>query len=276
MKLSLIVIILTHNESIHIERAIKNVDGWADKIIVLDSYSDDDTPEKAKALNVEFIARKFDNYKNQREYAIQYAKDQAEWLFFLDADEYLTEELKSEIKTAIKKPDIVGYYLPRRFIFMNKWIRWGGYYPTYLLRLFRPEQASLDRVINEHVTVLGHKDYLKHDFIDHNLKGISNWIDKHNRYATYEAVDLMACKKSPMETKIPSKKMGKQWLRYNIWNKLPIIIVRPVVYFIYRYFFRLGFLDGKEGLIYHFLQGFWFWFVIDVKYFELKKNKCVE
>lgn len=276
MKLSLIVIILTHNETVHIERAIKNVLGWADKIIVLDSYSEDDTVEKAKSLSAESISRKFDNYKNQREYAIEYSKNQAEWLFFLDADEYLTEELKVEIKEAIKRTDIAGYYLPRRFIFMNKWIKWGGYYPTYLLRLFRPEQASLNRIINEHVTVLGNKSYLKHDFVDHNLKGISNWVDKHNRYATYEAMDLMTFKKNSIETKISFDKNGKQWLRYKVWNKLPIIIVRPLLYFVYRYFFRLGFLDGKEGFIYHFLQGFWFWFIIDVKYFELKKNKCAE
>ena len=276
MKLSLIVIILTYNESVHVERAIKNVSGWADKIIILDSYSDDDTAEKAKLLNVEVKQRKFDNYKNQREYAIEYVKSRAEWLFFLDADEYLTEELKLEIKEAIRRPDIAGYYIPRRFIFMDKWIKWGGYYPTYLLRLFRPEQASIDRVINEHVTVLGDKAYLQRDFVDHNLKGISSWIDKHNRYATYEAIDLLTFKKNLKETCIASKKTGKQWLRYKVWNKLPIITIRPAMYFIYRYFFRLGFLDGKEGFVYHFLQGFWFWFLIDLKYLELKKSKCVE
>lgn len=269
MKLQLIVVILTYNESVHIERVIKNVLGWADKIIVLDSYSEDDTVEKTKSLNVEVISRKFDNYKNQREFAIEYSKNQADWLMFLDADEYLTENLKIEIKAAIQKKDIVGYYLPRRFIFMNKWIKWGGYYPTYLLRLFRPEQANINRVINEHVTVLGKTEYLKYDFVDHNLKGFGNWIDKHNRYATYEAMDLINFKK----IKTTFKHSGKQWIRYNIWNKLPIIVVRPFVYFLYRYIFRLGFLDGKEGFIYHFLQGFWFWFIIDVKYLESIKNK---
>jgi len=277
MKLSLMVVILTYNESIHIERAIKNVSGWADKVVILDSYSEDDTTEKAKLLNVEVKQRKFDNYKNQREYAIEYARDKAEWLFFLDADEYLTEELKAEVTEAIRRPGIAGYYISIRFIFMNKWIKWGGYYPTYLLRLFRPDQASVDRMINEHVTVLGDKAYLKYNFIDHNLKGIGNWVDKHNRYATYEAIDLLAFKKKPKEMRVASKKIGK-WLRYRVWNKLPIITVgvRPMIYFIYRYFLRLGFLDGKEGFVYHFLQGFWFWFLIDLKYLELKKNKCVE
>ncbi|EKD71437.1 MAG: Glycosyl transferase family 2 [uncultured bacterium] len=279
MQIHLTVIILTYNESIHIDRAIKNVSKWADKIIILDSYSEDDTVEKASTFGIEVIYRKFDNYKNQREYAIEYVKNKTEWLFFLDADEYLTEELKQEIKSETIKSDISGYYIPRRFIFMNKWIKWGGYYPIYLLRLFRPEHAYLDGVINEHVKVSGKIDYLKNDFVDHNLKGINSWIEKHNSYATFEALELIRYKAKQYHFKkiniFSTQSERKQWLRYNIWNRLPIVI-RPPLYFIYRYFFRLGFLDGKEGFIYHFLQGFWFWLLIDIKYIESKNIKCPE
>lgn len=275
MKSEITVVILTYNESIHIERSINNVSGWADKIIILDSYSEDDTVEKAKLLGAEVIFRKFDDYKKQREFAIEYCKDQAEWMFFLDADEYLTEELKVEIKQAIKNKKINGFHIPRRFIFMNKWIKWGGYYPIYLLRLFRPEYASLSGSVNEHVVITGATQTLQNDFVDHNLKGIDNWINKHNRYATYEAGELLNFKMN-QEAKshlkfFSTQSERKQWLRFRVWNKLPIII-RPFIYFIYRYIVRLGFLDGKVGFIYHFIQGFWYWVLIDTKYFEMEKK----
>lgn len=277
MTLQLVVIILTYNESIHIERAIKNVSGWADKIIILDSHSEDETVEKAKLHNVEIMYRKFDNYKNQREFAIDHVKNQTQWLLFLDADEYLTDALKAEIKIAINQPDIEGYYLPRRFIFMNKWIKWGGYYPTYLLRLFRPNKASLHGIINEHIKISGKKGHLKNDFVDHNLKSISNWIEKHNCYTTFEAEQLLNFKTNNENSLQAISGQGgrKQWIKHHIWNKFPLVI-RPFIYFIYRYFIRLGFLDGKEGFIYHFLQGFWLWLLVDIKYIELKKKKCAE
>ena len=272
----LIVVILTYNEEIHIERAINNVLNFADKVIVLDSYSEDETVAKAQALGVEVIYRKFDNYRNQRQYAIDQFKNKTQWMLFLDADEYLSVELKVEIKEAIKKKNIAGYYIPRKFIFMDKWIRFGGYYPTYLLRLFRPQQASIIRDVNEHITIDGKVAHLKHDFSDHNLNGINHWINKHNHYATFEAEELFAFKLG-LDEKLKvnffiDQASRKQWLRYKIWNRLPIII-RPCLYYFYRYVLRLGFLDGRAGFIYHFLQGYWFYFLIDVKYFELKKIK---
>lgn len=274
MKTTLAVVILTFNESIHIARAVNNVIGWADQVLVLDSFSTDDTVDLAKALGAEVLLRKFDNYKKQREYAIEYYKDKAEWVFFLDADEYLLEELKLEINEAINNTDVQGYYMARRLMFMGKWIKWGGYYPTYLLRLFRPEKASVLRDINEHIFVEGNTRKLKHDFIHDDLKDIGHWIDKHNRYAAYEAeVFLNIQKKSSRlnnyDWTLQSER--KRWMREKVWNTLPILI-RPFIYFIYRYFIRLGILDGKQGFIYHFLQGLWCQFLIDVKYFELKKT----
>lgn len=274
MKKKLVVVILTFNESIHIVRAVNNVINWADQVIVLDSYSTDNTVDLAKTLGAEVLLRKFDNYKKQREYAIEYYKDKAEWVFFLDADEYLSEELKLEINEAVNGPDVQGYYMARRLIFMGKWIKWGGYYPTYLLRLFRPERAHLSREINEHIYVEGNTRKLKHDFIHDDLKDISHWIDKHNRYATYEAeaffgVQKEGCASNNYDWALQSER--KRWMREKVWNNLPILI-RPFIYFLYRYFIRLGILDGKQGFIYHFLQGLWCQFLIDVKYFELKNN----
>lgn len=274
VELKLTVVILTYNEAIHIERAVQNVIGWADKVIVLDSHSEDATVQIAQDLGVEVIYRKFDNYKHQRQHAIDYCKNKTEWLLFLDADEYLLEELKPEIKIAITNPDIAGYYMPRRFIFMSKWIKHGGYYPTYLLRLFRPELATIDRAINEHVSVQGATQKLKHDFVDHNLNGLDFWTAKHNQYATTEAEALLWAK----QTKIVTSEINfwvqadrKKWIRENVWNHLPLLM-KPFIYFAYRYMIRLGFLDGKEGLIFHFLQGCWFWFLVSAKYLEIRQT----
>ena len=275
MHCKLIVVILTYNEEIHIERAIKNVLHWADKIIVLDSYSRDNTVEIAKQLDTEVIFRQFDNYKNQRQYAIDYCKNLTEWMLFLDADEYLLNELKNEITAAIKNKNIAGYYLPRRFIFMGKWIKHGGYYPCYLLRLFKPEIAKINGIINEHVSIDGRTEKLKYDFVDHNLKNIECWIDKHNKYTNFEAQNLWMLKNNNTHSKkfkLSVQAERKQWIKQKIWNRLPLLS-RSFIYFIYRYFFFLGFLDGKEGFIYHLLQGGWNYFLVDVKYIEMKKKQ---
>src|SRR3990167_1004337 len=169
---TLTAIVLTKNEAIHIERAIRNLQGWAERIIILDSYSEDNTAQLAESVGAEVIFRAFDNYKNQRQYAIDYCKDKTEWVLFLDADETLLPGLKKEIMQAIKVSNVNGYYLSRRLYFMGRWIKHGGYYPTYLLRLFRPTYASVDREINEHIVVTGVTKKLKHDFIHNDLKGI--------------------------------------------------------------------------------------------------------
>ncbi|EKD92135.1 MAG: glycosyl transferase family 2 [uncultured bacterium] len=275
MRFQLAVVILTYNESVHIERVINNVINWADKVIVLDSYSQDNTTEIAQKMGAEVIFRKFDHYKNQRQHAIEYCKNLTQWMLFLDADEYLLPELKAEISLEIKKPsDISGYYINRRAIFMDRWIKRGGYYPCYLLRLFQPETGVLDEAINEHVTVTGKTKKLKNDFVDHSLKDIAFWTEKHNKYTDLEAKDLWEAKTHKVKSNGLNLKIQverKKWIRENIWNHLPLLF-KPIFYFIYRYFFRLGFLDGKEGFIYHLLQGGWRYFLVDVKYIEMKKN----
>ncbi len=280
MQYKLIVVILTYNESIHIERAIKNVINWADKVIVLDSYSQDDTVDIAEKLGAEVIFRKFDHYKNQRQYAIEYCKNLTDWMLFLDADEYLLDATKTEISMLLgNNDDTVGYYIAFRFIFMQKWIKYGGYYRCYILRLFQPQTAILDDAINEHIVVNGKVKKLKNDFVDHNLKGIEFWTEKHNRYTNLEAEYLWTAKTENIKSKnlrFNIQVERKKWIRQNIWNHLPLLL-KPFLYFIYRYFFRMGFLDGKEGFIYHLLQGGWRYFLVDVKYLEMKaKNEITD
>jgi len=277
--IDLTTIILTFNEEVHIARAINNVKGWCKEVFVLDSGSTDKTIEIAKSLGAKVFYRKFDNYANQRNYAIKELPVETEWILFLDADEYLTEELKEEIKQVLPRTNKDGFYMKRRFYFFGRWIKHGGYYPTWLLRLFKKEKGIVKRGINEHVEVNGKIGFLNNDFIDENLKGITHWIEKHNRYATFEALELIKYqerrrkgKKDEFAKFFGTQAQRKRWIRENIWNPLMPPLIRPFIYFFYRYFLRLGFLDGKEGFIFHFLHGLWFPFLVDVKYLELKRN----
>jgi glycosyltransferase involved in cell wall biosynthesis len=271
--IDLTVIILTYNEELNIDNSIKSISNWVNNIYILDSFSNDNTKNIALSHNVNFIERKFDNYSNQRNFAINHLKIQTGWILFLDADEYLTEELKNEISNELLNPKFDGYYLKRRFYFMNKWIKWGGYYPTYILRLFKKEKGLFQREVNEHLFLNGKAGYLKYDFCDNNKKSFHEWFLKHLTYAKKEATDLyLQNKLSPDISFWGSQADRKSWIRYKIWNKFPILI-RPFIYFIYRYFFRLGILDGIRGFIFHFMHGLVYFLLMDIFYYEMKKNK---
>ncbi|TBW30124.1 glycosyltransferase family 2 protein [Gramella sp. KN1008] len=282
-KIDVSVIILTYNEEKNIETAIKSVVKWADEVIILDSGSQDGTIDLCNKYDVKIRYREFDNYANQRRYAIKEIQHRNEWIFFLDADEYLPEELKSEIKLELNDPEYDGYYIKYRFYFLGKWIKYGSYYGTEILRLFKKTKADVSRDMNEHIFVDGKVGKLKNDFIHEDKKGISEWIIKHNKYATYEAKELIKFSKpsSLIKTSDNFGKLNgnqaqrKRWIREKIWNRLLPPLVRPFIYFSYRYFIRLGLLDGKTGLIFHFLHGLWYPLLIDVKYLEMKK-KCAE
>jgi len=159
---------------------------------------------------------------------------------------------------------------------MGKWIK-RGYYPTWILRLFRHGKAHCEeRAVNEHLIVEGDTGYLQNDFIHGDLKGLSEWIDKHNKYATREALELYKNETNVNQEEIRDRLFGsqaerKRWIRHKIWNKLPPLI-RPMFYFIYRYFLAGGFLDGKSAFIYHFLQALWFPMLIDIKFLEMKRK----
>lgn len=265
------VIILTYNEELNIRQALENIAGWADEIILLDSYSSDSTLDIAREYSVEIFQRKFDNYASQRNYAIKEIPKKNEWMLFLDADEYLTDELKNEINQSLKNSKFDGYFLKRRFYFMGKWIKYGGYYPTKLLRLFKWELAECERDINEHIHVNGSTGTLKYDFVDKNNKPFRDWIDKHNRYSDFESTQFKN-EKDPNAKFWGNTTQRKLWIRDRIWNRLMPPLIRPFLFFFYRYFIRLGFLDGKEGFIYHFMHGLVYRFIIDVKYIEKNKN----
>ncbi len=278
MKTDVTVIILTYNEELNLPHSLESVKDWANQIIVFDSFSTDRTVEIARGYGCEVFQNKFENYAKQRNYALQ-LPIRSEWVLFLDADEWLPLELKEEISRVVRSnPKENGFYIKRRFIWMGRWIR-RGYYPTWILRLFRFGKARCEeRVVNEHIIVEGSIGYLKNDFIHEDRKGITDWIEKHNRYASLEAEELLKREHCEQQEEINGRLFGsqnerKRWLRKHLWEWLPPI-ARPFVFFVYRYFLRGGFLEGRNAFIYHFMQGLWFLLLIDIKYIELKYGRA--
>lgn len=273
----LAVIILTYNEELNLGQALDSVVGWANEIFVLDSFSTDQTLEIARQHGCHIAQNKFENYAKQRNYALDQLPIRSEWVLFLDADEWAPRELKQEISNLIlASPEENGFYLSWRLIWMGRWIK-RGYYPTWILRLFRYGKSHCeDRAVNEHLIVEGKTGKLRNDFMHEDRKGISEWIAKHNVYATREAQELLNMRSAQDYQEIDARLFGnqaqrKRWLRYKIWNNLPPLI-RPFFYFFYRYILAGGFLDGRGAFIYHFLQALWFPMLIDIKYLEMKMS----
>lgn len=273
------VIILTYNEELHIERAILNAKKFASKIYVIDSYSTDRTVEIAKSLGTNVYQRAFLYQAEQFNWGLDNLPINTEWIFRIDADEYLSDELIEEVKTTIanSKPDdgINGYTVHRKMMFLGKHIK-HGIVPMIILRLFRKGHARVeDKMMDEHLMLTdGVVHELKYPLFDDNKKGLTAWTQKHNGYSTREAIDLLCTEynigndNAINNTGAHSKKVRKQKLRY---AKLPLFW-RAFAFFIFRYIFRLGFIDGKEGFLWHFLQGFWYRALADAKVYEIKKQ----
>lgn len=273
------VIILTYNEELHIERAICNAKKFAKEVFVVDSYSTDNTIEIAERNGAKVYKHVFKLYADQFNWALDNLPIMTEWVFRLDADEYLTDALIDEIKETLAKVNkddgINGYTAPRLMMFLGRYIK-HGIVPMIMLRLFRYKYGRVeDKMMDEHVMLSeGSVGNLRNPFFDDNHNGLTWWTQKHNGYSTREALDLLATEygisldNGVANTGEHSAYVRKMKLKYVC---LPLFW-RAFAFFVYRYFFRLGFLDGKEGFLWHFLQGFWYRCLADAKVYEIKKN----
>jgi glycosyltransferase involved in cell wall biosynthesis len=265
---SLTVVILTFNEELHLERCIRSVKGVAERIVVVDSYSTDRTLEIAQSLGAEVFQNPFVHQAQQFQWALDNIPVASDWVMRMDADEYVLPELAEELTQKLPSLplDVTGLQVKMRVIFLDKWIK-RGYYPMVLLRIWRNGAASIEQKWMDEHTRLSHGKtlMLRHDMADHNLNHLGWWTEKHNRYSLREAVERLNAEHHFWENEEQNKvKQHKQ-----IYLRLPLFL-RPFLYFFYRYFFRLGFLEGKPGLIWHVLQGFWFQFLVDAKIFQIK------
>lgn len=259
MRQSISAVILTYNEELNLEQCLKSIADLVSEIIIVDSGSTDKTLEIAKRYGAKIYAHQFTNQAEQFNWVLDNIDIKSEWILKLDADEYILPELRDEIIKVLPqtKSEIAGFYIKRRVYFLGRWIRHGGYYPIWFLRLWRRGKGrSEERKMDEHIVLLeGKSEKLKNDFVDDNQKGLRAWIEKHKKYASREAEDVY------------EEKYGRGGNR-NFYYRTPAFL-RVFLYFIYRYFFRLGFLDGIAGLIFHFLHGFWYRWLVDVEIFKL-------
>jgi glycosyltransferase involved in cell wall biosynthesis len=271
------VIILTHNEEENLLQCLASLRGIDADIFIIDSGSTDKTVELAQKQGCHVLFHPWENYAKQLNWALQNIPICTPWLMRLDADERLTPELVEELKQTLQQSpeDVTGYQVKRRVVFMGRWIRYGGYYPTWLLRIWKSGLGTCEqRWMDEHIVLSeGKVANLEHDIIDENNKGLSFWIEKHNRYADREVQDLLAIISEQNDSLLISTQHSqaktRRWVKKNLYSRSPLFI-RAFLYFLMRYLFGLGFIDGREGLIFHFLQGFWYRFLVDAKLYEIR------
>ena len=274
---SLSVIILTYNEEQHIERCIDAIKSIAENIYIIDSYSTDRTVELAKEYGAVIYQNEWpNNHSEQVNWALENCDIQTKWVMRLDADEVVTSELAEEIKDELlQESEVKGYILNRGHIFLGRKMLHGGNYPTRLLRIWEHGFGYCeDKLMDEHIVLDGNYEtkVLEGSFWDHNLNNITWWTDKHNSYSTKEAIMQLRKKyEINVQENNNSNKQSKfkRFLKHNIYEKFPKSL-RSFLYFLYRYILRLGFLDGYQGLVWNFLQGFWYRFLVDVKVYEIE------
>ena len=275
-------IILTYNEEQHIERCIKNAQKFSDTIYLVDSFSSDRTVEIAESLGAKVYQNKWENnYAKQFNWGLEHLPITTEWVFRLDADEYLTNDLILEInnKVPLLKPNISGVVFERKMFFLNK-LMTKGMLQMNMLRLFKFQHGFCEeRWMDEHIILTeGESTLFDGYFVDHNLNPLGWWVQKHNNYSIREAVDLLDLELNLLK---PKSKQAEQYAlsadaqskrnKKKKYANMPLFW-RSFIYFVYRYFFKFGFTQGKEGFLWHFLQGWWYRTLVDAKVFEIKKT----
>jgi glycosyltransferase involved in cell wall biosynthesis len=278
--LDIAVIILTYNEEKHIERCIVNAKKIAKVIYIVDSFSTDGTVQIAENHGIIVYQNKWENnYAKQFNWGLDNLPIKTEWVFRLDADEYLTDDLIDELHQKIPNIDnnVSGVVFPLKRFFLNQYVK-RGIGKMNLLRLFRFGKAQCEeRWMDEHIKINEGKVLLfDNAFCDHNLNNIDWWTQKHNGYSIREAIDLLNIEYNflPKEQSsstyvmaLDAEEKRKKKLKY---AKMPLFW-RSFFFFIYRYFFKLGFTEGKEAFLWHFLQGWWYRTLVDAKIYEIKK-----
>lgn len=271
------VLILTHNEEGNIGKCLQSMQPLDAAVYIVDSGSTDATLDICRSYGATIAQHPWKGYADQFNWGLDHFAITTGWIVRMDADEEMTPELVQALREFLRRPPagVNGVWVRRRVHFMGRWIRHGGYYPTWLLRVFRAGLGRCEqRWMDEHIVVsAGETLRLPADIIDDNTKDLTFWTDKHNRYADREVLDLLAHEAGAEAAARPDGQAGvRRWLKYKVYGRVPLF-ARPLCYFLYRYFFRLGFLDGKEGLIFHFLQGFWYRFLVDAKLFEYRRGR---
>jgi glycosyltransferase involved in cell wall biosynthesis len=234
MRKTLSVAIITRNEEANLARTLGSV-AWADEMVIVDSGSDDRTEEIARSFRARFFVEAWQGFAAQKNSAIE--KCSGDWILSLDADESLSDELAKEIWELLENdPPLDGYALRRRNLFLGRWMRFGGFYPDRKLRLFRRGAAEFEpRPVHETVHFEGEAGRLKGDLIHDAYPTLEAYIDHMDRYSTLGA----------------DHSVGEGQRIRPLPAFLVHVVLNPLATFLYNYVLRLGFLDGREGLLLH-------------------------
>lgn len=252
----LAVIVPTFQERLNIDRCIRSVAGWAEEVYVVDSGSTDGTQEMAKGLGSIVVEHAYLGPAEQKNWALECLHIRAPWVLFLDADEQVTPELRSEIQRTLAEDGSGhdGFYVNRRYMFAGRWLR-HVWYPSWNLRLIRKGKGRYElRRVHEHVILDGPAGYLSADLLHEDHRGVGHLLEKHVRYAASEAAE--AASVSPGPDALPARLLGspverRRWLKRHVWYRLPF---RYGAKFLYLYVIRRGFLDGVPGFYFCLLQ----------------------
>ncbi len=268
------ILLLTLNEEENLPGCLDAV-SWCDDIVVLDSFSSDGTVDIARSRSAKVLQRRFDNFANQRNYALETVEFKHRWIFHLDADEIFTPELHDEMAQAVRDERFQAYRVPSKTMFQGRWLRYSGMYPTYQVRLARHPGFRFRQVghgqkedIDPHRIGTLRNPYLHYSF----SKGMSEWFEKHNRYSTQEAEESLRQIESRdvdwkgVFSKDPAR---RRYALREISCRLPL---RPLFRFVYMFFARLGFLDGLAGFRYCCLLAV-YEFMIEIKVREIREAR---
>lgn len=283
-KIPVSVLIPAKNEESNLPACLESV-ARADEVFVVDSQSSDRSIEISTNHGANVVQFYFNGrWPKKKNWSLDNLPFRNEWVLIVDCDERITPELWDEIASVIQDPNYNGYYLNRRVFFLGQWIRYGGKYPDWNLRLFKHKSGRYenlntedipntgDNEVHEHVILDGKVGYLKNDMLHIDFRDIYHWLERHNRYSNWEArVYYNILTGNDESGTIGANLFGdavqrKRFLK-KIWVKLPF---KPLLRFILFYFIRLGFLDGKAGYIYGRLLS-QYEYQIGVKLYELRQ-----
>lgn len=281
MALDISAIVLTGNEELHIKRCLDRISPFVKEVFIIDCFSTDKTLEIAQGYeNVTILQNKWVNYATQFNWALENAPVKTKWVLRLDADEYLSPELIEELKEKLPSldPKYTGIVVPLQRVFLGRNINHGIAKGIKMLRFFQYGKARSEvRMMDEHIELIeGESIEFEHSFSDDNLNNLSWWAQKHIGYAIREAVDLLDIEYNLTGSNahtntslIDDQALAKRHKKQAYASKP--LFWRAFAYFVYRYIVKRGFLDGKEGFLWDFMQGWWYRTFVDAKIFEIKK-----
>jgi len=277
MKIPVTIIIPTLNEERNIEKALRSTVEWADQVFVVDSFSSDRTCELATSLSGKVVQHRFLNYSAQKNWALDNLPVRTDWVFFLDADEAIPPDLRDEIASVVRDQSatFAGYYVGMEHLFLGARLRHGGWYPNFRLLFFRHQLGRYEtRIVHEHLVLQGPTGKLKQHLVHDDRKGLHRYFDRHNVYSTMEALAAYRLTREDSEEsalfanwfgEVPQRRRAiKQWA----YRYLPC---RPLFKFLWAYFLKRGFLDGRMGFTYCMLQSF-YEFQVSLKLRELRND----